>query len=104
MPCYALSITPLIQKVSGNVQQAWYADDAQAAGQLENLRQWWDKIAAHGPGYGYHANSSKTILVVKPEKMDEAKRIFESTGIIIKEGTRDLGAVLFTKDNIQKHR
>jgi len=32
MPFYALSITPLIQKVSGNVQQAWYADDAQAAG------------------------------------------------------------------------
>ena len=26
--------------------------------------------------------------------MDEAKRIFESTGIIIKEGTRDLGAAI----------
>ena len=39
MPMYAIGICPLIHKVSCNVKQVWYADDATAVGQLENLRQ-----------------------------------------------------------------
>ncbi len=40
MLLYALAITPLIKEIHGTVQPAWYADDAQAAGRLENLRHW----------------------------------------------------------------
>jgi hypothetical protein len=96
MPLYALAITPLIQKLKEHVpvQQAWYADDAQGAGKLFALRRWWNFLVENGPGYGYYPNSTKTILVVKSDYIEEAKRIFDNTGVIIREGTRDLGAAI----------
>ena len=62
MPMYAIGICPLIHKVSCDVQQVWYADDATASGQLKDLRQWWDNLVIHGPDFGYFANPSKTSL------------------------------------------
>jgi hypothetical protein len=44
MPFYALAMTPFIRRLHGIVQQVWYADDAQAAGKLSSLRQWWDIV------------------------------------------------------------
>ena len=75
MPLYALATTPLIQQLRGEITQTWYADDAQAAGRLSSLRHWWDSLVSKGPSYGYFANSGKTILIVKPECMEEAKRV-----------------------------
>jgi hypothetical protein len=40
MPLYALSIVPFIYRLKGDCKQAWYADDAQAAGALTALREW----------------------------------------------------------------
>ena len=36
-----------------------------------------------GPLYGYHPNSSKTCLLVKPDFIDSARRLFGDTGIHI---------------------
>jgi hypothetical protein len=94
MPFYALSLVPLIQDIHGHVSQAWYADDAQASGQLIQLRIWWDLIVSKGSGYGYHANSSKTILIVKPERVEDAKILFGDTDIVLSDGARDLGAAI----------
>jgi hypothetical protein len=94
MPFYVLSVVPLIRQLRGDFTQAWYADDAQAAGRLMAIREWWNPIIEKGPAYGYHANPTKTILVMKPKHIGEAKRIFEDSGIIITEGTRDLGSAV----------
>ncbi len=62
---YALSVIPLIRQLHGTCKQAWYADDAQAAGKLDALRLWWDILLSAGPAYGYFANPGKTKLIVK---------------------------------------
>jgi len=102
MQMYALGVIPLIDRLrpvmsdpSGPGVQVWYADDSQAAGRLRALRRWLDLIAREGPAYGYHCNSAKTYLVVKPALLDDARAIFEGTGVNIVAGAhRDLGAAI----------
>ena len=40
MPMYALGVLPLIDCISGDLMQVWYADDATACGSLSELRLW----------------------------------------------------------------
>ena len=61
--------------------QAWYADDAAAAGSTANIRCWWDMITKAGPMFGYYPNALKTHLIVKQEYVQLAKDLFEGSGI-----------------------
>lgn len=94
MPFYALSMMPLIQQIHGIATQAWYADDAQACGNLFSLRQWWDQLVSKGPSYGYYANASKTILIVKSSRLEAAQSLFAGTGVQFADGARDLGGAI----------
>ena len=44
MAMFALAMVPLIDKMSGEVRQIWYAIDASAGGKMDGLRAWWDKV------------------------------------------------------------
>ena len=84
MPLYALALVPLLENIdSNNINQVAYADDLSAAGQLKFLLRWWVKLQDVGLHLGYFPKSSKSWLVVKPEKYELAKVIFEGTGINI---------------------
>ena len=86
MPLYALSTVPLIKELHtahSEILQDWYADDSAGAGRLLELRRWLDMLAERGKVYGYHVNWEKTQLLVKPEFLQEAERIFIGTGIQI---------------------
>ena len=98
MAMYAIAITPLIQRLEDHgVKQAWYADDATAGGALKQLKQWWEGIAELGPDFGYFPNATKTYLVVKEEHLEEAKQLFQETGVsITADGKRHLGAAIGT--------
>ena len=62
-------------------------------------QQWWNRLAAVGPDFGFFANSSKSSLVVKEQHLAEAERVFAETGLHIAcEGKRHLGAALGTRD------
>ena len=88
--------------MSSDVKQVWYADDATAAGQLENLRQWWDNLVKHGADFGYFVNPSKTSLIVKESQHQDAMAYFENTDVsITTEGKSHLGAALGTEDFVQ---
>ena len=79
MAMYVLAVTPFIDSLRNhhpNISQAWFADDATAAGQLIPLLQWWKQLLPLGPLYGYHPNDAKTYLIVKPQLYDSAKQIF----------------------------
>ena len=95
---YSVSISPIISQLSSILcKQLWYADDSAAAGLLQHLREWWDCLLDIGPGLGYFPNAKKTWLVVKPQHLDEAVRIFKDTGVqVTKEGQRYLGAAIGT--------
>ena len=114
MAMYALAVTPLIDQLRPEKQeakrkliQAWYADDSQAADNLCAIKKWWDALIAAGPGYGYYPNPKKCHLIVKPHMLAEAKKIFEGTGVnVVRGGKRDLGAAIgsaeFVKSFLQQ--
>ena len=63
---YALATIPLIKDLDGKCKQIGYADDAAAVGKITTPREWWDKLAALGPRYGYlFPNLSKTWLITR---------------------------------------
>jgi len=102
MAFYALATRPLMDVLAkiGKIIQSWYADDTAACGSLVELKNWWDKLLAIGPTYGYFPKPSKTILVVKNDyNMPMARSLFEHTGMKVSlEGERHLGAVIGSKE------
>ena len=95
MAMYAIGTLPLINKISGEEAQSWYADDASASGKVSDLRRWWNKLLSIGPLFDYYPNPCKTWLLVKPEHHQTAEECFRGTGVnITTEGLRHLGAVL----------
>ena len=98
MAMFALSMVPLIKKLKEKCEsamQVWFADDASGVGTLVSLKRWWSCLVEMGPRLGYHPNAAKTCLVVKEEKEEEAKHVFQDTNIFITtEGKRHLGAAI----------
>ena len=100
MGLYGLGIKPLIDNLANGTDnskcvQAWYADDSSSGGELNEMKKWWDKLNVMGPKYGYIPLPSKTILIVKKEHEEKAKRIFNGTGVTITtSGERHMGAVI----------
>ena len=86
MPMYAIATIPLINKLHCNVddvKQAWYANDASAAGKITRLREWWSHLSSHDPKFGYYANANKTWLVTKGKHLAAATASFADTGAVI---------------------
>ena len=85
MPAYGVGILPFLAMIksgeAGEVKQMAYADDIGGGANLQILREWWKNIEENGPSFGYHPKASKSWLVVKEEKYDEALRVFDGTGM-----------------------
>ena len=105
MAMYAIGTTPLIHRLlTEDVRQAWFADDASAAGALHALRRWWDRLIEIGPEYGYFPNASKTWLIVKEESLSHAQDVFCGSGVqITNEGNRHLGAAIGSNSFREKY-
>ena len=110
MALYALGSLPLIwflAQTESEVSQVAYADDLTGGGKVAGLREWFDAIADKGPLYGYHAEPTKSWLIVKEGKLDDAIAAFEGTGVnITVHGQKHLGAVIgnpsYKKDFVSK--
>ncbi|XP_063615254.1 uncharacterized protein LOC134788297 [Penaeus indicus] len=114
MAMYAIGLLKLQDPISHEktqVKQVAYADDITGAGKIEDIKRWWDEIVLYGPMQGYYPNAQKTVLIVKPQKLDLAKEKFKNTDIIIKTGgEKHLGAILgpihnrekFIKDRVEE--
>ena len=98
MAIYALALVPLVNQLHGICKQVWFADDGTGADKLDALRKWWDVLLEKGPAYGYFPKPTKTWLIVKEDKLQEAKLIFKDTGVkITSDGMRHLGAAIGSK-------
>ena len=74
----------------------WFADDASECDELTKLQKWYDDLLTKGPSYGYYP--SKCILVVKAEKLEQAKLLFKGKGIdITLDGSKDTGIEINTQ-------
>ena len=97
MAMYALAISPLVYDDSTGAKKIWYADDAGAAGRLEEVLEWWKMLKKRGPSYGFYPKPAKTILIVKPGAIDRAKQLFSADGITVTDkGGRYLGGAIGT--------
>ena len=100
MALYGLGIRPLIDNLSETIEkdkciQVWYADDSSSAGEIKEMKKWWDTLCTKGPKYGYFPLASKTILIVKEAHLPKALETFGNSGVTITiEGERHMGAVI----------
>ena len=96
MDFYSIGILRLIELAeTPDILQLWYADDGNAAGKIESLLEWYNKIETLGPHFGYFVNPSKCVLIVKPHLLDTARDLFGDTGVqVTAEGARHLGATI----------
>ena len=53
-------------------EMIWFADDAIASRYFAGLRSWWDTLQQIGSNYGYYQHPTKSWLVVKESKLEEA--------------------------------
>ena len=102
MAWYSLSTVVLIDSLKACiplVKQVWLADDATAAGNVKQLKAWYDKLIEEGQKMGYNVNRSKSWLIVKNEESEaRAHEEFGDTVNITTEGQRHLGAVIGSPD------
>ena len=100
MATYALALVPLLQHLMESdpdykPKMVAFADDLTGAGNLLQLHTWWNRLLNMGPKYGYFPKPSKSYLIVKDEKYEEACEIFAGSRInITTSGQRHLGAVI----------
>jgi hypothetical protein len=103
MAAFGANTLPIIQRLKerlpNSLLQKWYADDANATGELPALREFLDLLTSIGPNYGYRVNTQKCWLVVHPGRAEEARRVFDGIQInITEDGHRILGSAIGTED------
>ena len=102
MGAYALGILSLIKFLlefinlnKMNSKEVGFEDGFSIAGSLKNFKDYWDKLTAIDPKYGYFSKPAKPYLVVKEKKMMEAQSVFaNSRANITAKGKRHFGAVI----------
>ena len=66
MGAYTLGILPLIKFLLNFINlNKINADDFSVAGNLNSIKDYWDKLTAIGPKYGYFPKPTKSYLIVK---------------------------------------
>ena len=48
-----------------NAKEVVFSDDFSVAGSLNSIKDYWDKLTAIGPKYGYFPKPTKSYLIVK---------------------------------------
>ena len=77
MQAYGIGILPFLAIINPtneeSMKQLAYADDLGGGSKLTILRRWWNRVVENGPKFGYFPKPSKSWLVVKTDKLQEAK-------------------------------
>ena len=85
----------MLKITNDNDKMVAFADDLTAVGKFESIRRWWDNLIELGPKFGYNPQPSKSWLILKDAKIEEAKEQFRGTKLqITATGERHLGAVI----------
>ena len=97
MPLYAVFTSLIISILSAkfdSVKEVWLADDASAAGSLQNLLEFFIFLQDEGKHHGCYVNAKDFWLILKNETdFFSEKDLFRECKIqITAEGQRHLGA------------
>ncbi len=102
---YASAVYPLITRLKDPLRhkQIWYADDSSCAGLLRRIREWLLLLLEIGPSYGYLAEPSKSILVVKEQHFDAAQRLFADLQVTVVLASRFLGGCVGRETEVHEY-
>ena len=102
---YAIEVYPLISLLKDPKQykQNWYADDSACAGSLLCIREWLLQLLRLGPTYGFFAEPSKSIIVVKEEHFQEAMGVFADLEVEVALVGRFLGSCIGKDEGIRQY-
>ena len=106
MGLYTLSIQLLITSFQGawKIKQCWFADDANGAGPVGEIKRWWDVLSAIGPDFRYHPNAKKCCIITKPDREIRVKEALKGTAInVTVQGQRHLGAAIDSWEYIEEY-
>ena len=93
---YAIAIYPLITHLKDPIshKHCWYADDSSCAGELLCNKEWLLLLLKLGPSYGYFTEPSKSIIILKEEHLDEAKRLLSNLDVEVTLASTFLGGCI----------
>ena len=95
MGAYTLGILPLIKFLLNFINlNKINADDFSVAGNLNSIKDYWDKLTAIGPKYGYFPKPTKSYLIVKEKKLMEAQNLFANSRVKPQRQKKHFGAVI----------
>ena len=105
MLMYSIGVYPLISllKDPKRYKQNWYADDSACAGSLLCIREWLLQLLKVGPSYGYFAEPSKSIIVVKEEHFQEAQDVFADLEVEVVLAGCFLGSCIGNDEGISQY-
>ena len=87
-----------------DAKEVTFADKFFVAVNLNSIKDYWDKLTAMGPKYGYFPKPTKSYLIVKEKKLIEAQNLFtDLRGNITAEGKRYLGAFIGSTEYRDKY-
>ena len=72
--------------------QMWYADDGNAVGSLDNLKELFDSLKNCGPAFGYHL--IKRHIITKEHFFERAQQIFDHDEVKLVGGCGVLDSVI----------
>ena len=76
-----------------NAKEVVFANNFSVTGSLDIIKDYWDKLTAIDPKYGYFPKHTKPYLLVK-KKLMEVQNLFANSRVnITAEGKRHFGVV-----------
>ena len=102
---YAVGVHPLIMRLKDPLKhiQNWYADDSACTGLLLRIRDWFIQLMEIGSSYGYYAEPSKSISVVKDAHHDLAVELFASLKVEVTTASRFLGGCIGSASEVREY-
>ena len=102
MIIYGIGMLPVTESIIAKVpdcHQPWYADDAGAGGEFNEILKYITTLCDEGPARGYFPEPTKSILIVKPQSVEAAKAKFAHLGFDVVTGARYLGGHVGTAES-----
>ena len=82
--------------------QNWYADDSACISDLEAVLEWLKILIEEGPKFGYFPEPEKSYIVVHPDQVDAANKLFIDYKINVVTGHRFLGGFIGASEDVEK--
>ena len=94
---------PMVLEVKEDVPdviQVLFAGDNPGGGKIKRLKVWTEKMIELGPPRGIFNELTKSLLVVKPEFVGQAKELFADLQILVVSSGKQLGGCVGDEDEM----